>query len=125
METARKILIIDDDDDFRAMLKKMLVRADYQVLEANNGVQGVEVYKRHQVDLVITDLFMPDKDGTETAKELKQINQDVKIIAISGGGAKIANIDFEDIKLEYGFLRILQKPFRLQELKSVMSEVLE
>ncbi len=124
METAKKILIIDDNDDFRSMLNKMLSRTGYLITEAENGVQGVEEYRNHPVDLVITDLFMPEKDGTETASELKQIDPQVKIIAVSGGGARIANVDFEDIMFEYGFLRILQKPFRSNELKAVVKELL-
>ncbi len=124
MTASRTILIIDDNDDFRSMLNKMLSRAGYLITEAENGAKGVEAYRQHAVDLVITDLFMPEKDGTETARELKKLDPNVKIIAVSGGGARIVNVDFEDIMLEYGFLRILQKPFRSHELKTVVEELL-
>ena len=52
-----RILIIEDDEDFRTMLKEMLTRQEYEVIEASNGVEGLEAYKTQKIDLVVTDIF--------------------------------------------------------------------
>ena len=80
-----RILIIDDDKQMREMLKQTLERAGYAVIEAQNGLEGVAVYREQHVDVVITDLIMPGKDGMETIIELKREFPDVRIIAVSGG----------------------------------------
>ena len=57
-----QILIIDDHDEFRRMLNRMLTQAGYDVVEASNGEKGIKCYRKGQIDLVITDIFMPEKD---------------------------------------------------------------
>ena len=83
-----RILVIEDDDNFRKMLNVMLTQAKYDVVEAPNGRVGLKIYRKEQIDLVITDVFMPDKEGIETTFDLKDENPNVKIIAISGGGIR-------------------------------------
>jgi CheY-like chemotaxis protein len=75
------ILIIDDDNQFRAMLREMLERTGYEFLEASDGKEGLKLYRENP-----TDLIMPEKEGIETIIELRRDFPDVKIIAISGGG---------------------------------------
>lgn len=82
-----KILIIDDEELIRKLLRKVLEKNGYDVMDACNGNQGIQLIKEHGPDLVITDLIMPEKEGLETIKEIKKINPAIKIIAISGGGA--------------------------------------
>ncbi len=81
-----RILIIDDDDNIIRLLNRILKNAGYDVIEAVNGREGLKVFKKDQIDLVITDIFMPEKEGMETVVELQMINPEIKIIAISGGG---------------------------------------
>ncbi|NNG00978.1 MAG: response regulator [Desulfobacteraceae bacterium] len=81
-----RILIIDDNDFVRNMLKETMERAGYEVETAVNGVEGVERFRKISCDLVITDLIMPEKEGIETIMDLKKDFPAVKIIAISGGG---------------------------------------
>ena len=80
------ILIIDDDDALRIVLKASLEQMGHTVVESTDGRNGVECYKGEAFDVVITDLIMPDKEGIETILDLRKINPDVKIIAMSGGG---------------------------------------
>ena len=80
------ILIIDDDEKFRNMLRQMLERAGYKVDEAADGNEGLRLIKEKQIDLVDVDIIMPEKEGLETIKELRQNFPNLKIIAISGGG---------------------------------------
>ena len=77
----QRILIIEDDVDIRAMLKKLLERENYQVVIASNGLEGIDAYEAEPCDLVLTDIVMPEKEGIETITELRKKYPDVKIIA--------------------------------------------
>jgi two-component system chemotaxis response regulator CheY len=72
----KTILIIDDEQAIRKMLKKLLDKNSYQIWEANDGKQGIESYKKHDPDLIITDIIMPEKEGLETIRELKKLNSE-------------------------------------------------
>ncbi len=82
----KKILIIDDEALIRKMLGKLFEKNGYEVLAAHNGNQGIQLFKDHDPDLVVTDLIMPEKEGMETIRDIRKLNPEVKIIAISGGG---------------------------------------
>jgi CheY-like chemotaxis protein len=83
MET---ILIIDDETPIRSMVRLILERAGYTVLEAQDGIEGIRVFREAPADLIITDLIMPNKDGIGMIIELKKDFPALKIIAMSGGG---------------------------------------
>ena len=82
----KRILIIDDESQIRSMLRLMLEREGYEVLEAPDGIEGIRLYRQTPADLIITDLIMPHKDGIGMIIELTKEYPDVKIIAMSGGG---------------------------------------
>src|SRR5688572_234064 len=82
----QRILVIDDDEQVRALLYEILDRAGFKVVEATNGVEGLKLYRAQPADLVITDLIMPEKEGVETILELRREFPDVRVVAISGGG---------------------------------------
>jgi CheY-like chemotaxis protein len=82
----KTILVIDDDDQFRLMLRRVLEKEGYDVFEATNGKEGINAFRRLQTDLVITDIIMPEVEGVETILNLRKEFPDVKIAAISGGG---------------------------------------
>jgi two-component system response regulator (stage 0 sporulation protein F) len=117
-----RILLIDDDDDFRSMLRTALEQDGYIVQEARNGHEGSRCYRTAPADLVILDLLMPEQEGLETIQALRQAFPAVKIIAISGGTGRL---NFLPLAKIFGALRILQKPFTLQQLQEVMREVLQ
>jgi len=81
-----RILIIDDEEQIRSMLRLMLERDGYEVIEAPDGIEGIKAYRQNPADLIITDLIMPNKDGIGMIIELQKEFPDVKIIAMSGGG---------------------------------------
>ncbi len=119
-----KILIIEDDDQIRVLIKKMLENeANYEVIEAADGNQGIRQFKQNTIDLVITDIIMPDKEGIETIKELRKEAKDAKIIAISGGG-RIGPYDYLDLAKRIGAKRVFEKPFDLKELVEAVKELL-
>ncbi len=80
-----RILLIDDDDSVRTMLRLTLAHFGHTVIEARNGKEGLELFQHANADLVITDIVMPEKEGLEVLMELRKKHPPVKIIAISGG----------------------------------------
>jgi len=117
------ILIIDDEDQFRKMLRQMLERAGYEVREAADGEKGLQLFRQQPADLVITDIFMPEKEGIETIFELRRDFPDVKIIAISGGG-RIGGLQSLKHAEGAGAERTLIKPFERRELLQAIQNVL-
>ena len=81
-----RILIIDDDDQIREMLKLFLEYAGYDVFDAANGKAGMELFYANPPEVVITDILMPEQEGLETIIALHKANPDLSIIAMSGGG---------------------------------------
>ncbi len=79
------ILVIDDQEPIRALLRESLEAAGYEVLEASNGRLGLELFQERSADLIITDIVMPEMDGLELMLELTRNFLNVKVIAISGG----------------------------------------
>ena len=79
-----QVLLIEDDDSVRTMLRLTLVHSGHSVIEARNGKEGLARFEHANVDLVITDIVMPEKDGLEVLMELRHRQPSVKIIAISG-----------------------------------------
>ncbi len=118
-----RILIVDDDEPIRKTLRRMLEPAGYDVVEAADGREGVELYKEDSVDLVLMDLIMPEKEGIQAAAELRHYDPEVKIIAISGGG-RIGNIQVLRIAQKFGIEHALPKPIRLGKLLALVNEVL-
>jgi len=114
-----RILVIDDDEPTRDSVRAMLEPAGYQVIEAADGEDGIELYRQTQVDLVILDILMPGKEGIETIRELKRDYPEVRIIAISGSG-----IHYLTAAEEFGALRTFIKPLRRQELLEAVKEIL-
>jgi CheY-like chemotaxis protein len=118
------ILLIDDDNQFRTMLRKMMERNGYEVIEASDGKEGIKLYRKNPTDLIITDLIMPEKDGIETIQELKKDFPNIKIIAISGGG-RLGPQDYLHLAEMLGAQRTLTKPIELPELLKTIEDLLE
>ena len=119
----RRILIIDDDHHILLMIKKMLERAGYEVDLASNGNEGLELFKKLPVDLVITDIIMPEKEGLETIREMKRLRSDLKIIAMSGGG-KVSSDNYLNTARIFGASKILTKPFTQKQMVSAVQVLL-
>jgi len=119
-----KILIIDDDDQFRTMLRQLLERNGYEIKEASGGKEGIKLYRESPTDLIITDLIMPGKDGIETIQEFKKDFPGIKIIAISGGG-RLGPQDYLHLAKMLGAQQTLAKPIELPELLKAINELLE
>ena len=115
-----RILLIDDDADIRKLLLKALKTAGHNVAEAPNGREGIALYQEHPADLVITDLFMPEKDGYEVIKDILRDYPTANIISMTDGGG-----DDCVRARELGAVRTFVKPFPEQELLDAVEEVLD
>jgi len=121
MNGQKYIVIIDDDEQIREMLKQILAREGYGIFVAANGKEGMQIYREKQTDLVITDIIMPEKDGLETITELRKDFPEVKIIAMSGGGSKGPESNLQAAK-RLGAVCTLTKPVRRKEMLSAVKE---
>ncbi len=119
-----KILVIDDDDQVRDMLHQLLEMEGYEVMEAANGKQAIEIRRREAVDIIITDLIMPEKEGIETIRELKELFPDIKIIAMSGGGV-VGPEAYLKIAKGLGAQKAYVKPIEREKLLRGVRELLE
>lgn len=116
------ILIIDDDNFIRNLVGTVLKKSGYTVFSAENGEKGVELAQKENPDLVLTDMLMPDKEGIQTICEVKEINPNIKIIAMSGG-SKTKNLTFLDMAKKVGADEILSKPFKPNDLLSIIKKL--
>jgi len=119
-----RILVIDDDVLVLDMLYESLTREGYDVLRASNGDEGMRLYREEPVDLIITDIFMPEKEGIETIIELRQDFPNVKIIAISGGG-RIGTKDYLQMAKIFGVQRTFTKPVAREQLLDAIKELIK
>ncbi len=107
------ILIIDDEEIIRALLRSVLEGAGYEVTEAANGRIGLELYRQNPRDLVITDILMPELNGLDMLLELTREFLRAKVIAISGAGEERNVLDVAKL---LGARQTFQKPFSVSKL---------
>lgn len=119
-----RILVIDDDDELRTVLRVALEVAGHQVREAADGAQGIKTFQQWPAELILCDVVMPEKEGLETIRELRRRWADVKIVAMSGG-AFGGTMDFLPLAKKFGAARILKKPFDMRTLWDVLEEALQ
>jgi CheY-like chemotaxis protein len=118
-----RLLIIEDDDDLRLMLHVLLTSAGHEVLEARNGREGLRIVEQQPVQLVITDLIMPDQEGIETILALRRRNEPIGIIAISGGGHG-TGVNYLDLARRVGADLALTKPVGNDDLLQHVARLL-
>jgi len=118
-----RILLIDDDDELRGMLRATLVYFGHTVIEARDGKEGLALFADAAADLVITDIVMPEKEGLEILMALTGREPPVKIIAISGGGRVNAK-DCLRVAQQLGAAKVLAKPFSNEVLIEAIDELL-
>lgn len=118
------ILVIDDEPRMLRVIGEMLKSAGHSVLEATSGDQGIAMIAERSIDLVITDIIMPDKEGIETITEIKQDYPDLPIVAISGGSLKGAG-SYLETAAALGACATLEKPFHSFELLNVVNAALD
>lgn len=119
--TKDKILVIDDDQSIRKTLSSYLKKLNYEVYSAENGIQGIEIAKSELPDLVITDIKMPEADGFEVLKRVKEIDSHIHVIMITA---------FDDMHstvkaMQQGAYDYIEKPLEIDKLKITINRALE
>ena len=123
-----RVIVIDDEEDVRIVLRETLIRAGFEVEVASTGDEGLELMRQHKADLVVTDVVMPGKDGVATANDIRMEFPNTKIIVISGGGSvgigdyapeAIKTTAFLAAAAAVGADITMTKPFSREELVNV------
>jgi DNA-binding response OmpR family regulator len=114
-----RILLIEDNDPVRDLLRENLELEGHTVIEARNGQEGLDLFRQAGVDLVITDILMPEKEGLAVLMELRNAHPPVNVIAISGGGR-----DYLGTGGLLGAAKVLLKPFPIAVLLAAINELL-
>ncbi len=118
-----QILVVDDNVQILTIIQRSLERQGYDVETAINGKEAIKCIHQKPVDLVITDLLMPVKEGIETIIEVRRDFPNIKIIAISGG-SRLVPEHFLNVASTIGANRVFEKPFDRRELLQAVEDLL-
>jgi CheY-like chemotaxis protein len=118
-----RILVIDDEPLIRETVVTILTREGFSVEEASDGVAGIAMFHKNPPDVVITDIFMPNRDGIEVVIELKRSYPHTKIIAMTGGGQRRMTEIGSAANL-LGADHMLHKPFERESLLAAVNAAL-
>jgi DNA-binding NtrC family response regulator len=116
------VLLIEDDESLREFLRVTLVGAGYAVAEAINGRQGVKAFRKSPTDLVVTDVYMPERDGLEVIEALRRSHPRVKVLAISGASGTMG---YFSLAQSLGAVAVLQKPFGSSAFLKLVEQLLK
>jgi DNA-binding response OmpR family regulator len=114
-----RVLVIEDSPEQRDLLRVGLEAAGHEVLTASHGQEALAYLNGHPVDVVVTDLFMPEMDGIEVISTLKRQYPRIRVLAISGR----TGVDYLKVAKELGAARILRKPFPMDELIAAVEDL--
>lgn len=110
------VLVVDDEEPIRRLMRHALEQADFVVYEAADGNAALTQYRAMPTDLVIMDILMPGQDGLESILHLRKEFPLAKVIAITGGHELIGVLNYLEVAKMLGARRTLHKPFDLKEL---------
>ncbi|MFO0775053.1 MAG: response regulator [Nitrospiraceae bacterium] len=110
------VLVVDDEEPVRRLMRLALEQADFQVREAVDGNDALKQYRLSPADLVIMDILMPGQDGLESIIQLRKEFPLARVIAITGGHEMIGVLNYLEVAKMLGARRTLHKPFDLKEL---------
>jgi CheY-like chemotaxis protein len=112
-----RILVIDDDLAVQLVATLLLERQGHQTIVADNGRSGLDILEAGDVDLLIIDIFMPEMDGLETIRRVRQIKPALPIIVMSGGAGQIGSMpDYLSMATRLGAVESVRKPFKSEVL---------
>ena len=120
----KRILLVDDVPAVRLSIRAALEAIGYQVLEAADGKEALDLLGSQAVDLIVTDLWMPNLDGVELLKRLRATNANIRVIAISGGGMRKPIDVSAALAQTWGADAVLYKPFDNDDLVNEINRLL-
>ena len=116
----KRVLVIDDNDDFRKLALRWFQIHGIEAEGASDGAKGLEVQRSRPATVIVTDIFMPEKDGIETIRELRREFPKAKIIAVTGHESLT---DYDAFARELGASKTFKKPFKLDDLLAAVNEL--
>ncbi len=118
----KTILLIDDEETVINISEMMLVRLGYRVLKAHSGHEGLKLYKKNKsaIDLIISDLEMPEMNGKEVMDKLREIDPQIKVVLSSGG---LTEAEEKNV-INKGFNGFIKKPYKMNTLCKKMAEII-
>ena len=117
---ARPVLVVDDEQDVLNVLSEILGSMGCKVYRASNGIKAMEIMANIRFDLIITDLIMPEMDGLNFLKRIKEKGKHVPIVITAGIDPQTAMIDFK----EYGISEFIKKPFTIDDVNRKLQKYL-
>ena len=118
-----RVLVIDDDEEHRTLVRQILGKMGHEVEEATDGAQGLRLVGKRRPDLVLTDINMPGLDGHDVISALRVLHADMPVIAVSGGGA-IAKDELLLKAAKLGAVEVIMKPFEFRQLAGAVTRAL-
>ena len=113
-----RILVIDDEEGVRELLRDMLTEASHEVEVARDGKEGITLFREREYDMVFTDLAMPMMSGWEVAEKVKSINKKVPIALITGWNVSLDESELNDERINL----VIQKPFKMEQILNLVRE---
>ena len=124
-----RILIVDDEEEMRRVIDIMLKQAGHDTALAVDGHDALQQFRRHRFDLVVCDIFMPNKEGLATLREMRGLDPAVPVIMMSGGAPStsylgVERADYLEMAKRLGATRTIKKPFKYSQLTRLVRECL-
>ncbi len=121
----QKVLVVEDDEQILDALKDMLNMAGYDVATAIDGFKGLKVCKEYKPDILISDIVMPEKDGIEMVREIRNFNHYIKVIFITAWYQRddISSRLNEELRKHPDY-RLMKKPFKIEQVWKMVGEYL-
>jgi DNA-binding NtrC family response regulator len=116
---AKKILIVDDEENARIGLSRLLAREGFQVDSVPNGFEALNYLRQHQVNLIVTDINMPEMNGISFLRELNKTFPQSNVIMITAHGGVESYIE----AMNLGAFEYINKPVKIDELKSILNKI--
>ncbi|OGP96804.1 MAG: hypothetical protein A2Z39_04505 [Deltaproteobacteria bacterium RBG_19FT_COMBO_46_9] len=107
-----RLLLVDDEEDFRTTLSSRLKKREFEVTQVESGYQALEVIKEQAIDVAIVDVKMPRMDGLETLRQMKQLNPLIEVIMLTGHASVESGIE----GMRLGAFDYLMKPCDINDL---------
>ena len=120
----QRILVVDDDPGICRTLQIGLSKAGYEVIEARDGEEGALLWRETGADLIIADIYMPNKSGLQLIMELRANNSSIPVIAMSDGGQS-KNLNPLSYSEVLGAVRTIAKPFTLEAMVAMVKQELD
>jgi DNA-binding NtrC family response regulator len=118
-EQQKRILVVDDEENARIALSKILAREGYEVASAGNGYEALNYLRDKEVELIITDINMPEMNGLSFLRELSRSHPESNVIMVTAYGEVESYIE----AMNLGALEYINKPVKIDELKKIIRKI--